>query len=50
MTPEAARSALSEAAHDEEPVVLTPNVLAKLSLRDVPEGSRYQIGTFRSGA
>ncbi len=50
MTPEAARSALSEAAHDEEPAVLTPGVLPKLGLRDVPEGARFQIGTPEKGA
>lgn len=49
MTPEAAKRALADAANDEEPVLLGAPVLGKLTIADVPEGARYEIGTMEDG-
>ncbi|WP_374636098.1 restriction endonuclease [Agrobacterium salinitolerans] len=49
MTPEAAKRALADAVDDEEPVLLGAAVLGKLTVSDVPEGARYEIGTMDDG-
>jgi hypothetical protein len=48
MNADEARRVLSLAAND-EPVDLTPAVLSKLTIDDVPEDASFQIGTLKDG-
>lgn len=49
MTPEVAKGALADAADGEEAALLTQAVLSKLTITDIPEGGRYEIGTLNDG-
>lgn len=50
MTPDEAKRALQDAVDDEETTLLTPAVLSKLSLDDVPERARYEVGVMKDRA
>lgn len=50
MNPETAKRALADGVDDEEAVLLSAAVLGKLTIADVPEGARYEIGAMDDGA
>lgn len=47
MTPETAKLALQNAVYDDQPALLTPAVLKKLTIQDVPEGANFEVGTLK---
>ncbi len=44
-----ARRVLSQVAEDDEPAGLTPGVLSKLTIDDVPDGASFKIGAAKDG-
>lgn len=49
MEPVAARRLLELSADDEEPVLIPPEVLSHLSIDDIPQGSRFEVGRMKDG-
>jgi hypothetical protein len=49
MDADEARRVLSLVAEDDEPADLTPAILSKLTIDDVPEGASFKIGTHKDG-
>lgn len=49
MKEDEARRVLSLTKEDDEPADLTPTILSKLTIDDVPEGASFRIGTFKDG-